>query len=1328
MVDSVDVDTVMQGTPYVFEVDCAPAGSVGVIVARDLNGNLILDPGERSILGDESVFVVDNEEEPEHDNPFFDSDTVEGRIRLEMAMFIAPGDWIIAFYEGSDTLQHPLHFLPPDPLLRSVSGTITFEEMTLPDTILSGLAIIAYNTDLSLAMFSITDSMGFYSFNWPGDPEWVTVKLNPIGEIGGYLEDSLGYIDIGNPGVDTIIFIGGHLTGVDFFVPFWVPDTGLLYGYIQSSDGEPITSDSLLEIFVLHSTWDEEADSEIITGIDTIFADCDSGHFETKIALDRWGNAGGDIGYYNVPPEYMKPCDNGQFWFNPEWGDTVYEFNDTLFTKNDSLWIVYSFDGATTPLAVDLPLRISNWEYGSVESNLPSDSTVTVHVYSDSAASEWGISYNVSLASDTILPENYGFYGGDSPWVNVGDTLELLIGEHNVFVAGTVFSASGEIICDAFSLSAIEHSTRGGFYDTQVFDGTFEIGLFDNIDYEFQLEWLSEGYMTPPSTMQKFDPGYYAVNFTLYPLDTVYYLYLDIDSYDPMDDTLSIRMLSPDSQHSYISNFATNRWEPMPIYSGFTDSCRIRILNKYGVGYEPPFTRIVENNGNIPAMPGDSIYLSAELPIDNFTMEFERDSADSWQYIVTPEYFTIQYYDIADTHLVYSYFPMHECGMSLELPIFEQQLLVKVETPWMFDLHHFLANPDDYLRVGGPYRPDRVEKYMNSGSGEVLLTLEGYPAEYLGDDTIWLPHGDFSGVETPDFPGHHYIADLFFFRTDMWHHPYGDGSVMAFHDVCDGEWTVILPDTFPGGFVPTVTETTFYCHDMSIYPDDWQEFPIQISVGSPDGVHGYINREMRYFQASWIQADYYLQATDSLVASKTAWQYYPWGPPSILAKYFIRETELPADNYYIELTYSGWTAVEPFIYPERIEFTYPGDSLLLPDSYIGMTKGYANVAITGLDASFHDGATIHLLPLPDSIPEAIAFYNIDAEYSFPEPGSLLTLKIPYGSWIIRPVVPFGLVATPAETVLHVPIMSDSMPIYDIEFDYDDVSVDGAVTGNLVVDPLDPSPVVLDSTVVRLIGYGDTLAIYETEPDDSGYFAFDSIFTPSNLTIDIRYDGGGEVFHSLLGKSFFVDLAETLDVGEIYVDNANATAIVGFHGLSGAQLNTISTTTFVPLDGYMLGDTFDFAFNSGASRDTFFLCDGEWRVIPQKVLGVDFVPIDTIFSIDESYSTYRVTFVNPAGIGETKLPREFDLAAYPNPFNGAVLFTVSLPEPTGVSLAVFDLTGRRVATIAHNNYEAGVHRLRWNGKTDNGNDLSSGVYLYRIETAKYKKTIKGVYLK
>ena len=136
LVDSVDVDTVMQGTLWTLEVDCAPAGSLGAIMARDLNSNLILDPGEVSIFGEGPGFIFDNVEPPEPGDPIYDIDTIEGRIRLEMPISLSAGDWVFVFFEDSDTLQHPL-------------ASIRLDDMNSVVAIFSG-SLRAYLTTLEL--------------------------------------------------------------------------------------------------------------------------------------------------------------------------------------------------------------------------------------------------------------------------------------------------------------------------------------------------------------------------------------------------------------------------------------------------------------------------------------------------------------------------------------------------------------------------------------------------------------------------------------------------------------------------------------------------------------------------------------------------------------------------------------------------------------------------------------------------------------------------------------------------------------------------------------------------------------------------------------------------------------------------------------------------------------------------------------------------------------------------------------------------------------------------------------------------------------------------
>ena len=82
---------------------------------------------------------------------------------------------------------------------------------------------------------------------------------------------------------------------------------------------------------------------------------------------------------------------------------------------------------------------------------------------------------------------------------------------------------------------------------------------------------------------------------------------------------------------------------------------------------------------------------------------------------------------------------------------------------------------------------------------------------------------------------------------------------------------------------------------------------------------------------------------------------------------------------------------------------------------------------------------------------------------------------------------------------------------------------------------------------------------------------------------------------------------------------------------------------------------------------------------------------------------------PAAALETALQRP-----YPNPFNPVTTLRFSLVAPERVTLAVFDLEGRRVRTlIAGDAMAAGHHALTWDGRDAEGRSLPSGVYFARL---------------
>lgn len=70
--------------------------------------------------------------------------------------------------------------------------------------------------------------------------------------------------------------------------------------------------------------------------------------------------------------------------------------------------------------------------------------------------------------------------------------------------------------------------------------------------------------------------------------------------------------------------------------------------------------------------------------------------------------------------------------------------------------------------------------------------------------------------------------------------------------------------------------------------------------------------------------------------------------------------------------------------------------------------------------------------------------------------------------------------------------------------------------------------------------------------------------------------------------------------------------------------------------------------------------------------------------------------------------------YPNPFNPETAIRYTLRVPARVRLAVYDMLGREVAVLVDAEQGAGAHQARWNGTDEKGNDMPSGMYLYRLQ--------------
>ncbi|MFZ5433122.1 MAG: T9SS type A sorting domain-containing protein [Calditrichota bacterium] len=90
---------------------------------------------------------------------------------------------------------------------------------------------------------------------------------------------------------------------------------------------------------------------------------------------------------------------------------------------------------------------------------------------------------------------------------------------------------------------------------------------------------------------------------------------------------------------------------------------------------------------------------------------------------------------------------------------------------------------------------------------------------------------------------------------------------------------------------------------------------------------------------------------------------------------------------------------------------------------------------------------------------------------------------------------------------------------------------------------------------------------------------------------------------------------------------------------------------------------------------------------------------------------------------TVMPIEFQLTAFPNPFNPTTTISFSLPKSTITRLTVFNLLGREVAVLTDGMLEAGEHRFSFDGS-----DLPSGLYFARLNSGEFAATRKLLLVK
>ncbi|MEO0130661.1 MAG: FlgD immunoglobulin-like domain containing protein, partial [candidate division WOR-3 bacterium] len=113
-----------------------------------------------------------------------------------------------------------------------------------------------------------------------------------------------------------------------------------------------------------------------------------------------------------------------------------------------------------------------------------------------------------------------------------------------------------------------------------------------------------------------------------------------------------------------------------------------------------------------------------------------------------------------------------------------------------------------------------------------------------------------------------------------------------------------------------------------------------------------------------------------------------------------------------------------------------------------------------------------------------------------------------------------------------------------------------------------------------------------------------------------------------------------------------------------------------------------------------------------------------------------TVVNPnfndtMGLGEPQVKLEekqlktyLSLTFYlgeniPNPFKSQTTIFYSIPKESNVLLQIYDISGKLVKNLVNKKKKAGVYKVKWNGRDENGKKVPCGTYFYQLKADKFK---------
>ncbi len=302
--------------------------------------------------------------------------------------------------------------------------------------------------------------------------------------------------------------------------------------------------------------------------------------------------------------------------------------------------------------------------------------------------------------------------------------------------------------------------------------------------------------------------------------------------------------------------------------------------------------------------------------------------------------------------------------------------------------------------------------------------------------------------------------------------------------------------------------------------------------------------------------------------------------------------------------------------------------------------------------------------------------------------------------------------------------------------------------------------IFDSTGTTLIyssyfgGLGDDVGYAITRDDSNIYISgqTSSANFPTLSAYQNTYGGGGDAFVSKFNNNGNILLYSTY-LGGTLDDYSNGIAIDSI-GLAYITGSTRSTDFPIQQDASQItnGGNYD-AFlsmldNTGSSLlKSTYLGGADWdhgygialyNNYTQYIAGYTWSsdlptvsPYQATFGgmIDAFVAKFDIIVLDVEEFDVDNLPSSFNMSQnYPNPFNPTTTIEFNLPTKSNVIITIYNLLGQEVQQLIGKQLSAGNFSVTWDGTSSNGIEVSTGIYLYRIETDNFVETKKMLLLK